>query len=118
MNWRLMKYRITMALYVFKRDYVVAPYQRLTRGYADCELWSLDASIAKWVVPRLRAYREATNTGHPEVITADEWNVELDKMIMAFEVIAKDCTASGEENERIINEGLDSFRKWFRGLWL
>ncbi len=116
-NWRRMRNRIGTRFYVFKRDWFVAPYQRLTRGYADKELWSLDASIAQWVLPRLRAYKEA-NCGHPSDLTEELWNVELVKMIRAFEIIADDCTAFGEENERIINEGLDSFRRWFRGLWL
>lgn len=32
-------------------------WQRRTRGWDDTELWSIDYSLARWMVPRLAAFR-------------------------------------------------------------
>lgn len=36
-------------------------WQRLTRGYADNEIWSLSCTISRFVIPRLKALRENTH---------------------------------------------------------
>jgi hypothetical protein len=99
-----------------KRLAIKSCYQRLTKGYADEETWSLDFSLSKWILPRLKHFRNNLNgvppnmekypadmcyTGHcvtPEDVekekpedrynlTLDEWKDRLDKMIYAFEFI-------------------------------
>lgn len=59
-------------------------WQRKTRGYSDLEIWNLDYTISKWIVPRLKAFQEGT-IGYPPEIEFDEWKNELDEMIFGFE---------------------------------
>lgn len=59
-------------------------WQRKTRGYSDLEIWNLDYTVSKWIVPRLKAFQEGT-IGCPPEIEFDEWKNELDEMIFGFE---------------------------------
>lgn len=87
--------------------------QRLERGFDDSETWSLDSTIAKFIEPRLRRFKEI-KAGYPASMSEEEWDATLDKMIYAFECINKDNTF---DNEEYVNEGLDLFRKHFFKLW-
>lgn len=56
--------------------------------YSD--LWSLDITIAKFVLPRLKKFKKE-NIGYPcieEMDTPEKWDEALDKMILAFEYAA------------------------------
>lgn len=54
------------------------------------ELWNLDYNIAKYLLPRLKAFKKNTMS-IPASLTEDEWDNILDKMIIAFEyIIAED----------------------------
>lgn len=99
-----------------KRDikYLV---QRFTRGWDDSETWSLDASLAKLILPRLRRFKEVT-IGHPADIDADEWSRSIDKMIETFEFISSDdYYHSTVEQDKMVREGLKLFAENYRGLW-
>lgn len=87
--------------------------QRLERGFDDSETWALDCTIAKFIEPRLRRFKEI-KAGYPSIISEEKWDDILDKMIYAFECINKDTTY---DNEDQVNEGLDLFRKYFFNLW-
>lgn len=55
--------------------------------YSD--LWNLDITIANFVLPRLKKFKEE-NDGYPEreeMDTPEKWNEALDKMILAFEYV-------------------------------
>lgn len=55
--------------------------------YSD--LWSLDITIAKFVLPRLKKFKKE-NIGYPgieEMDTHEKWDEALDKMILAFEYV-------------------------------
>ena len=79
------------------------------------ELWNLDYTIAKFIYPRLKAFKEIVNT-HPCDISFEEWKYTLDKMILAFELLCKDNWY--DDNEQIkINEGLNLFAKYYQHLW-
>lgn len=56
------------------------------------ELWNLDYTIAKFVLPRLIEFKENTISfpGYGEVDTRDKWDAALQKMITAFEYIITD----------------------------
>ena len=60
------------------------------RLYVDPkETWSLDVSLAKYILPRLKKFKELNN-GYPgmdEVDTPEKWDETLDKMIQAFEYV-------------------------------
>lgn len=53
------------------------------------EIWNLDQTIAKFILPRLKKFRNVVHS-HPvtdEVKTFEDWQEVLDKMIIAFEYI-------------------------------
>lgn len=52
-------------------------------------LWSLDITIANFVLPRLKRFKKE-NIGYPgidEMDTPEKWDEALDKMILAFEYV-------------------------------
>lgn len=87
--------------------------QRLERGFDDSETWALDCTIAKFIEPRLRRFKEI-KAGYPAIMSEEKWDDILDKMIYAFECINKDTIS---DNEDSVDEGLDLFRKYFFNLW-
>lgn len=96
-------------------------YQKLTRGYSDEELWNLDVTIAEWIVPRLKTFKEK-KCGYPiGVSSKEEWDEELQTMIQAFEYYLQDpFLVNAEERERqdkIIAKGFELFGKRIRNLW-
>ena len=116
-------------------------WQRMTRGWDDSELWSLDYTMAHWLLPRLREFKKQCHgmpirlpvevdpeDGIPSALTEEEWNKILDKMIIAFEFIADDgnrimAGASEDackreiERDKKIEEGIALFGLYFRALW-
>lgn len=82
------------------------------------DTWNLDWAIAKFVHPRLVMYKKVTD-GYPGTLESpEEWDEILDKMIFAFEAIIKDdFVLYSKESRKIIDEGLDLFRKYYFDLW-
>lgn len=122
------------------------PWQRLTRGYADNEIWSLDYTISKFVLPRLKALRENTHGypsnacgncgGGPERVdhqdwckshmarseygfaTFEDWLAAIDDMIYFHECVIGEV-AEGKENidqERKLR-GRKYFGDYYEALW-
>ena len=93
-------------------------FQRLTRGWDDSDLWSLDYSLAKLITPRLRLFAEHRG-GHPACMTEEEWATILNKMCEAFEYYGSDERWGGKEFEMCEKhqEGLDLFAKHYGSLW-
>ena len=139
-------------------------WQRKTKGFDDSETWNLDNTIANFVLPRLKRYKEL-NGGCPilegfeessdknDDKMHEEWNKIIDRIIFSLERISKDdefnwvkypenydhgWTSKDLENgssqiiwndnrkpdytdyeelQKQIQEGLDLFAKYFRGLW-
>ena len=98
--------------------------QRKERGFDDTETWSLDQSIAKFVLPRLKRFKEINN-GFPCHLKSEEWNNILDQIIDGFECVIKredwelkpsDTDSWHEINKRAEN-GLKLFAEHFRELW-
>ena len=115
-------------------------WQRMTRGWDDSDLWSLDYTMAHWVLPRLKEYKKQCHgmpmklppvidqeDGEAYYFTHDEWDAVLDKMILAFELIAydeiplggcfDDYQAKYKAREKKIEEGIVLFGLYFRALW-
>lgn len=93
--------------------------QRATRGFDDTELWGLDISIAKFILPRLKAFRKSHH-GHPGCLTAETWNEILDKMIVSFQMVLDDKSdwlKEDSEEFRVYDEGMKLFFEYYRGLW-
>ncbi|MFB6291755.1 MAG: hypothetical protein ABEJ25_08540 [Candidatus Bipolaricaulia bacterium] len=91
--------------------------QRLERGFDDTELWSLDATIAKFMVPRLRAFRENL-ISHPPHLTSEQWQRILDQMIKGFSpYLEQDSMIWGNRQYNSLRVALRLFAQYFPHLW-
>ena len=100
--------------------------QKITKGYSYYDLLSLDCTIADFILPRLKAYKEQ-NIGHPSCLSEEGWNVVLDKMIYSFEACSSKEAFSYKfdysgteysEHRKRVEEGLKLFGKYFEALWI
>ena len=84
--------------------------QRIKRGFDDTELWNLDSTILKFVLPRLKRFKECT-IGYPSEFESHEaWLECIDEMIENIEKIIN----SDEDGDY---EGFELFKKYFFNLW-
>jgi len=76
-------------------------WQRLVRGFDDSETWNLDHSLAKLIAPRLRRFKEISNSSPVDLELVD-WHKQLDQMIESLEFIgsSKYWGASPEELQK------------------
>lgn len=88
------------------------PY-RIRHGFWPDELYDLDFSIVKFVLPRLREFRY-TSMSYPAGITYNEWTGILDEIIWAFENY-KDT--DGRDDLDRMEEGVRLFGEYFFQLW-
>jgi hypothetical protein len=92
-------------------------WQRMTRGWDDRETWSLDHSLAKIILPRLKRFKQIT-IAVPCDLKEQEWNDKLDKMIAAFEFAAsEDRWMAKPEDYDKHNEGIKLFAEYYWALW-
>jgi hypothetical protein len=89
--------------------------QRLERGFDDSELWNLEFTIAKFILPRLIAFRQDL-ISHPCGMTSKEWEAVLDTMIYSFDAIVKDDKELHDNFEKV-KVGLDNFINYYFDLW-
>jgi hypothetical protein len=80
------------------------------------ELWNLDFTLARFILPRLAAFR-SEKVGYPTDIEPEQYEQDLDMMIAAFKLILKDDIGMGEDEMYTIETGLALFAKHFRSLW-
>ncbi len=70
--------------------------QRIERGFDDTELWNLEHSIAKYVLPRLIEFRKVM-TGYPvKAGSFEEYKEIIDKIIYSFDHIVNEKTYNEE----------------------
>ena len=60
--------------------------QKKNRSIKYKDIYSLDNTIARFVLPRLKFFKKNI-IGYPPDITYEEWKSIIDKMILAFELI-------------------------------
>lgn len=90
------------------------------------ETYSLDHTMARFILPRLKRYREDIEggvtwgvfsgkpDGHVKTLAA------VDEMIAAFQVMASDDYWTDKykpEVQKVIHKGLQSFAKHYQSLW-
>ena len=92
--------------------------QRETQGFDDTELWNLDTTIAKFILPRLIEFKKQMGTPHP--ISKEDWTIYIDKMIKSFEFLSGEekYTIYDKEQWEETQEGLGLFAQHFSSLWL
>jgi hypothetical protein len=86
----------------YMSGYIKRAYQRCTRGWSDRDLWSLDYTIAKFALPRLKELKKIKH-GTPTLffppdkysytdeeydVAKAEWDKVLDEIIFAMDYIA------------------------------
>ena len=47
--------------------------QRIERGFDDTELWNLDTTLLKFLLPRLKEFKKQTNSYPSNVESFEEW---------------------------------------------
>lgn len=99
--------------------------QRMTRGFDDTELWNLDHTIVKFILPRLKEFKKLSKGSYPnEVGTEENWQEILEKIIVGLEYyLEKDRVMDITENEAngrmfIMEEAFQLLIKHFVNLWL
>lgn len=88
--------------------------QRLTRGFDDSETWSLDFTIAKFIVPRLERYIEIYKD---TLVDHDGFLDKAERALKAFKLIATDKCVYEPDEYKEITEALHGFADIFVGLW-
>jgi hypothetical protein len=97
------------------RKFFLYKYQKIFRGFGDNELWNFDTTIAKYIVPRLKRFKELQH-GYPADLGEEEWCEILDQIIYSFELKLND--KEFDEKLRANYElGLIYFAKYFDHLW-
>lgn len=79
-------------------------WQKLTRGYSDDEIWNLDVTLVKFLLPRLNRYCQ---------INPDE---ELIEAIDGFEEFLK-SPYIGNIDQNKFQRSIDIVHKRWRSLW-
>jgi hypothetical protein len=90
-------------------------YQRIKRGYSEYDTYSFDTFLAPIIVGGAKRIKERA-LSHPAEITKEEWNIILDKIILAFEKASWPQDINIREDPEW-KEGSELFIKWFFALW-
>ena len=86
---------------------------RKEHDFEFLDIYGLYYTIAKFLVPRLTAFKKATYS-FPVDLTFKQWKGILNKMIFAFDKIAKE-NRDDKYSEKIA-EGLELYSKYFYDL--
>ena len=83
--------------------------QREERGFDDTELWNLNTTIARFMLPRFIEFRKQTQ-GYPPTLTEAEWDVVLQNIINSLKNYI-------EEKENDCSTAMTLISKYFNNLW-
>ena len=106
-------------------------FQHLTRGFSDKQVWSLDITVAKYAIPRLKRLKKI-GLGYPPAFNSMiGWHRAIDKMIWSFEYVLTDYGSAQyhtnnhkqwsileAKNMKKFDEGMSLFAKHYKDLWL
>ena len=98
------------------RKFFLYRYQKIFRGFGDNELWNFDITIAKYMVPRLKRFKQLQH-GYPANLKEEEWNEILDQIIYSFELKLDDEDVFDKKFRADYELGLLYFAKYFDHLW-
>lgn len=105
----------------------VFAYQRTSRGWADCDIWSLDWHLCR-ILPSAIRHLKKTKHGVPSEL-CQEYNDDVEKASKAFDEILEKIALgfeaglqvmnaeANDENFVVFGEGMKLFHKWFFSLW-
>lgn len=89
--------------------------QRKERGFDNSELWNLDFTIAKFIVPRLKVFidnYEGAVDEHDVVKKSKEFLRSLEILI------EEDCCITDDEKHNEFQRGIDHFPDIFSAWWI
>lgn len=96
-------------------------YEEIRRktGVSPDETWSLDVSLAHFMVPRLKAFRKMAGCCPVCFKDMKSWLRTVQKMERAFRLIIEegDGKVLDEKRRKQEERGLDLFRKYLDSLW-
>lgn len=90
----------------------------LKAGFNVEDTFSLDVSMAKWITPRLKYFKENLH-GYPPDVTPEQWDEILEEMYIGFKVSSRryeDFPTTAEKAEKI-KRALELFHKYYFDLW-
>ena len=96
-----------------------------TVGFTQGQLWNLDHHLANIILKGLKGFKAMKRNGYPgsfyvewqdETIAMKQWEDTLDKMILAFEILANEDMLF-HHHKPFVKEGLSLFAKHFLSLW-
>ncbi len=79
------------------------------------EIVDLKHTIAEFMVPRLKAFKETTISKPMQFKTMDDWRSIIDQMIFSFENYDNDDLDDAGWDK--VEKGLDLFRECYFDLW-
>ena len=119
-------------------------WQRAFRGYADCDGWGITFYMVEIMPPMLKQFKVDTH-GYPgwgQASTPEKWDAVLDKIIEGFEagkrvnddeyfmatnadILTRQPTREevlswgelSKADQKIFNDNMKLFIKWFFHLW-
>lgn len=108
-----------LAYYLIRPHRVFADYyrevkwfiQRGRRGYADCDVWSVDGYLTR-IVPQMLETLRKNAIGYPVGSTPKKWDTKLKQMINAF-TIARQISDYEYISPQAYKKALKLFRKDF-----
>lgn len=84
-------------------------------GFDDTVTWNLANEVSRFLIPRLKRFKEV-NIAYPgDGITYEQWNEIIDRMIYAHEVEIIDSPTDEQWEKH--KEGMELFHKYYRNLW-
>ncbi len=90
LKWRFYEFRL----------FIKSKFQKLIYGFEFRDAWDLSESCAKFMVPRLKYFRDniqgvpikkggEMHDDGPDTYTIEEWRAMVEEMIFAFEFVLK-----------------------------
>lgn len=70
------------------KRWFISTYQRIRYGVADEECWSLDSTFTKFILPRLKHFKNMKRYAHHPDLTPEEWEQVIDELIWTFEYMS------------------------------
>jgi len=96
-------------------------YQRITRGWDDRELWDLDMTIARFILSRIKRFREIAKSypGDIDEMTGKRWDTILGDIAYSMEFYSSSISERMEKefNKNRVQRGLNNLARYFGYLW-
>lgn len=97
--------------------------QRGRRGYADCDVWDLQAYLSRVIADSVGQLRDK-GVSYPVGVTYEQWNSILSQIIEGFDACSNfdlerslEDPAYVDDVEDKLDTSFDLFRRYFWDLW-